>query len=135
MGAEEGVHTKIMNSKSLQELIKNLRVFYKCPSCGSAYRSGDIVFLGRVEEHCFMQLTCHDCGLPILATILTNLSLDGTLSVPAKAAKKRRSDLKPKERQVLTKLGEINSGEIADFYQYLCRGSGDYQTLIHKTRK
>ena len=93
------------------------------------------MFLGRVEEHCFMQLTCHDCSLPILATILTNLSLDGTLNAPEKAPKKRRSDLKPKERQVLLGRGEINSGEIADFYQYLCQGSGDYQALIHKTRK
>jgi hypothetical protein len=130
MGREEGVS---LNSKNLQELIKNLRIFYKCPSCGAAYRGGDIVFLGRVEEHCFMQLTCHDCSLPILATILTNLQVNGATATVAK--QKPRTDLKPREKRQMLDQGVISSSEIAEFYHYLNQGSGDYQALIHKPAK
>ncbi|MBI2798274.1 hypothetical protein HYX70_03180 [Candidatus Saccharibacteria bacterium] len=131
MVREEGVS---LNSKNLQELIKNLRIFYKCPSCGAAYRGGDIIFLGRVEEHCFMQLTCHDCSLPILATILTNLQVNAaqtnTVSKP-----KQRTDLKPREKRLLLDRDHISSSEIAEFYSYLNQSSGDYQALIHKPAK
>lgn len=104
-----------MKSKNLQDLIKNLQVFYKCPSCAANYFHNDIVFLGRVEEHCFMQLTCHDCSLPVLATVF----LQSELSAKAKTSKSilgRKADLGYKERDKFMKRGPITSSEIAGFY-------------------
>jgi len=107
-----------VKSKNLQDLIRNLQVFYKCPSCGASYIHDDIVFLGRVEEHCFMQLTCHDCSLPVLATVFLQAELE-------KAAKQnssrlgRKADLGYKERADFIKRGAISSHEIASFHLYL----------------
>lgn len=111
-----------MKSKNLQDLIRNLQVFYKCPSCGASYVHDDIVFLGRVEEHCFMQLTCHSCSLPVLATVFLQVELE-------KAAKQntsrlaRKADLGHKERREFIKRGPISSQEIASFYLYLTQSS------------
>ncbi|MEI6581384.1 MAG: hypothetical protein WCN86_00720 [bacterium] len=107
-----------MKSKNLQDLIKNLQVFYKCPSCGSSYIHDDIAFLGSVEEHCFMQLTCHDCSLPVLATVFMQSELD-------KAGKQngsklgRKADLGYRERAKFIDRGPISSQEIAAFHLYL----------------
>ncbi len=107
-----------MKSKNLQDLIKNLQVFYKCPSCGSSYIHDDIAFLGSVEEHCFMQLTCHDCSLPVLATVFMQSELD-------KASKQngsklgRKADLGYRERSKFIERGPISSQEIAAFHLYL----------------
>lgn len=107
-----------MKSKNLQDLIRNLQVFYKCPSCGASYIHDDIAFLGRVEEHCFMQLTCHDCSLPVLATVFLQSELE-------KAAKQsssvlgRKADLGYKERSKFMDRGAISSQEIASFHLYL----------------
>ena len=107
-----------MKSKNLQDLIKNLQVFYKCPSCGANYIHDDIAFLGKVEEHCFMQLTCHDCSLPVLATVFLQSEID-------QAAKKavsrmgRKADLGYKERSEFLSKGPISSQEIASFHLYL----------------
>ena len=104
-----------MKSKNLQDLIKNLQVFYKCPSCGASYIHEDIAFLGKVEEHCFMQLTCHDCSLPVLATVFLQSEIE-------QAAKKsssrlgRKADLGHKERADFISRGAITSQEIAAFH-------------------
>jgi hypothetical protein len=104
-----------VKSKNLQDLIRNLQVFYKCPSCGASYIHDDIAFLGKVEEHCFMQLTCHDCSLPVLATVFLQSEIE-------QAAKKtssrmgRKSDLGYKERSAFIKRGPISSQEIATFH-------------------
>ena len=125
-----------MNGKNLQELIKNLQVFYKCPSCGSQYRHEDITFLGRVDEHCFMQLTCDACSLPILATVLLSSDI-----VPAKAspatqsdkltqkaqARYNRSDLVRGEKQRFASSEAIDSAEIAELHLYL----SDHSTDLH----
>ena len=37
-----------MNPKALNELINNLRVFYRCPSCSAEYHADDIRFLGMM---------------------------------------------------------------------------------------
>jgi len=115
-----------VKSKNLQDLIRNLQVFYKCPSCGASYIHDDIAFLGRVEEHCFMQLTCHDCSLPVLATVFLQSELE-------KAAKQnssrlgRKADLGYKERSLFLDKGPISSQEIASFHLYL--------TQTNKTKK
>lgn len=122
-----------MNGKSFQELIKNLQVFYKCPSCGSSYHFDDIKFLGKVDSHCFMQLNCHDCSLPVLATVL--LSNPPTTKKNAAKSKKtsqptRKSDLKPREKALFMAKGEISANEIADFHLFLSSYSGDLSNLI-----
>lgn len=122
-----------MNGKNFQELIKNLQVFYKCPSCGSNYHFDDIKFLGKVDSHCFMQLNCHDCSLPVLATVLLSGQPTATKKSAAKAKKvvapARKSDLKPKEKARFTAKGEISAGEIADFHLFLSSYSGDLSNL------
>jgi len=114
-----------VKSKNLQDLIRNLQVFYKCPSCGSGYIHDDIAFLGKVEEHCFMQLTCHDCSLPVLATVF----LQSEIEQAAKGSSRmgRKLDLGYKERTAFIKRGPISSQEIATFHLNL--------TKPHKTKK
>lgn len=107
-----------MKSKNLQDLIRNLQVFYKCPSCGASYIHDDITFLGKVEEHCFMQLTCHDCSLPVLATVFLQSELDKA-SKQKSSLLGRKADLGTKERAEFKGKGPISSQEIASFHLYL----------------
>lgn len=112
-----------MNPKALQELIKNLRVFYRCPSCSAEYRPKDIRFLGKVDQHCFMQLNCAACSLPVLATVLLSPSPEPMRRnrrkqhAPAKAT--LGLDVSRKERAAFKRRGEITAEEIVDFYSYL----------------
>lgn len=106
-----------MNRKNFQELIRNLQIFYKCPSCGSSYHFDDIKFLGKVDASCFMQLNCHDCSLPVLATIM--LSGNDKLDIKPTAKPKpyqRKTDLKPREKARFKAKGAISSVEIAEFH-------------------
>ena len=48
-----------MNRKNLQDLIKNLQEFYKCPSCDTSYFLDDITYLVELNQYCFVQLNCH----------------------------------------------------------------------------
>jgi len=113
-----------LSPKALQELIKNLRVFYKCPSCSAEYKGEDIRFLGKVDQHCFMQLNCSKCSLPVLATVL--------LSAQEMSRKNRRKaksvqvsgstlgfDASRRERTRFHERGAISSHEIADIYAFL----------------
>lgn len=124
-----------MNGKNFQELIKNLQVFYKCPSCGSNYHFDDIKFLGKVDSHCFMQLSCHDCSLPVLATVLLSGPARSTTGAKKSTAKSksspvsRKSDLKPREKARFIAKGEITATEIADFHLFLSSYSGDLSNL------
>ena len=116
-----------MNPKALQELIDNLRVFYRCPSCSAEYRADDIRFLGKVEQHCFMQLNCKECSLPVLATVLLshqNKQGGEAGSQHLRKQKKRASnkfgaDLSRREKAAFHRRGAITASEIADFYSFL----------------
>lgn len=126
-----------MNGKNLQELIKNLQVFYTCPSCGAHYRNEDIAFLGRVDEHCFMQLTCQACSLPILATVLLASQIEksakagGTKADFAPTPRRRfRSDLKRGEKAKFSGSNEISGSEIANLHLYLSNNSTDLHTYF-----
>lgn len=111
-----------MKSKNLQDLIKNLQVFYKCPSCGSGYSHADIAFLGKVEEHCFMQLTCHDCSLPVLATVFLQQELQANAAKLSRMG--RKADLGHKERAEFVQKGAITSSEIASLHLMLSTHKG-----------
>lgn len=110
-----------MNPKALNELINNSRVFYRCPSCSAEYQSDDIRFLGKVDQHCFMQLNCQKCSLPVLATVLMSHV------APTKSKRNRRKtgksslglDASRRERAQFQQKGAITSAEIADFYGFL----------------
>jgi len=126
-----------VNGKNLQELIKNLQVFYTCPSCGAHYRNEDIAFLGRVDEHCFMQLTCQACSLPILATVLLasqiekSAKADGARANFAATPRRRfRSDLKRGEKAKFSGSAEISGSEIANLHLYLSNNSTDLHTYF-----
>lgn len=110
-----------MNPKALNELINNLRVFYRCPSCSAEYHADDIRFLGKVDQHCFMQLNCQKCSLPVLATVL----MSHTVAAKAKRNRRKTSksslgmDASRRERAQFQQRGEITAAEIADFYGFL----------------
>jgi len=72
-----------------------------------------------------MQLTCHDCSLPVLATVF----LQSEIEQAAKGSSRmgRKLDLGYKERAAFIKRGPISSQEIATFHLNL--------TKPHKTKK
>jgi hypothetical protein len=99
-----------MSRKFLQELIKNLQELYKCPSCEQYYHMDDIKLLGEIDQYCFVQLTCHECSMPVLATV----SLGHT-----EPLKRPKSDLAPRERQKFSHKGVITATEIAEFHRFI----------------
>lgn len=103
-----------MSRKYLQDLIKSLREFYKCPSCATNYHLDDIKFLGEVDSYCFVQLSCHECSLPMLATVTS----DG------KSTFKAASDLVQTEEDRFVEMGEITSDEIAEFHRFISSYTG-----------
>ena len=105
-----------MSRKHLQDLIKNLQEFYKCPSCDTSYYLDDIRYLGELNEFCFVQLTCHDCSLPVLTA----------LSVSGKTPKRTKTDLRQAEEVKFASMGEISADEIADFHRYISRKRGGF---------
>lgn len=101
-----------MKPRYLQELIRNLQAFYKCPSCDTSYVFDDIRFLGELESYCFMQLSCHNCSLPVLATVTVNAQPE---------QETRRTDLQQGEAAQFTAKGAISASEIAEFHRWLSR--------------
>ena len=101
-----------MSPKYLQELIRNLREFYKCPSCETNYHFDDIRFLGEIDQYCFVQLSCHNCSLPVLATVSVN---------GKGGSAKRKSDLRQAEEAKFATKGAITSSEIAEFHRWLSK--------------
>ena len=104
----------------LQQIIRNLREYYKCPSCSTHYHLDDIKFLGQIDVYCFVQLTCHACSLPVVATV----SVEEEKPVTRKRTAK--SDLKRTENTKFTKLGPITASEIAGFHAFLQSHSGGF---------
>src|SRR5580704_18526706 len=103
-----------MQPKYLQELIRNLQEFYKCPSCETNYHFDDIRFLGEIDLYCFVQLSCHNCSLPVLATV----------SVNGKGGAKRKSDLRQSEEAKFAagdrKSTRLNSSHPSISYAVFC---------------
>jgi hypothetical protein len=89
-----------MQPKYLQELIRNLQEFYKCPSCETNYHFDDIRFLGEIDLYCFVQLSCHNCSLPVLATVSVNGKAGGKRGAQGRSIAQRRlgtgSSLRPR---------------------------------------
>ncbi len=109
-----------MSRKQLQEIIKNLQEFYKCPSCGVDYSADDIKVLGQIEPYCFVQLACHNCSMPVLATVsLGNLNL----SKPA-------SDLSAADERKFGGLDAIDSEEIAEFHRFISSYRGSLKQVL-----
>lgn len=106
-----------MSRKHLQELVQSLQEFYKCPSCDTSYHLDDITFLGEINQYCFVQLSCHDCSLPLLATV----AVDGS------APKRTKSDLGKSEVAKFAAMGSISADEIADFHRYISKHRGGFK--------
>src|SRR5438045_2131976 len=98
-----------MRPKYLQELIRNLQEFYKCPSCETNYHFDDIRFLGEIDAYCFVQLSCHNCSLPVLATV----TVDGE--------GEKGSDMPRGEEVRFAGKGAITAGEIAEFHRSITK--------------
>lgn len=109
-----------MSRKYLQELIKNLQEFYKCPSCNTNYNFDDIKLLGQIDFYCFVQLTCHACSLPVLATV----SVGGT------SINKRDSDLRRSEEIKFAAKEAITSAEIAEFHRFISGWKGNLKNIL-----
>ena len=106
----------------LQEIIKNLQEYYKCPSCSTNYHFDDIKFLGQIDVYCFVQLTCHSCSLPVVATVSVGDETEKKLP-----RKRTKSDLKRTENAKFGKLGPITSSEIASFHAYLLTHTDSFE--------
>lgn len=102
-----------MSPKYLQEIIRNLQEFYKCPSCEVQYHFDDIKFLGEIDLYCFVQLSCHSCSMPVLATV----------SVKGKTGQRGQTDLKQSEEAKFATKGAISAGEIAEFHRTITRAN------------
>lgn len=98
--------------------------------CNASYKSDDIKFLGQVDNHCFMQLNCHTCSVPVLATVFLSAK-NGEDLKPATRRTKTPSDLKPREKAQFLAKGSITGSEIADFHLFLSNYQG---TLTHLTK-
>ena len=112
------------SSRHLQEIIQNLQEYYKCPSCNTNYHFDDIKFLGQIDVYCFVQLTCHACSLPVVATV----SVGGGSST-SKPSRKRKSGAKRTEATKFGQLGPITSDEIASFHTYIQSHKGGFTKL------
>lgn len=112
-----------MSRRYLQAIIKNLQEYYKCPSCNTNYHFDDIKFLGQIDVYCFVQLTCHACSLPVVATVSIEEGSE------KKAGSRLKSDLKRSEENRFTKLGPITSDEIASFHTYIQSHRGGFTKL------
>ncbi|MBW3538307.1 hypothetical protein KY386_02325 [Candidatus Parcubacteria bacterium] len=109
-----------MSRKHLQELIKNLQEFYKCPSCETHYHFDDIKLLGQIDQYCFVQLGCHACSMPVLATVAIG-----------KTRKRRpKTDLKQREEGKFLEKGAISAMEIAEFHRFLSGWRGSIAELL-----
>ncbi len=111
-----------MSRKYLQDLIKNLQEFYKCPSCETHYHFDDIKVLGQIDEYCFVQLGCHACSMPVLATV----SIGETPQITA------ISDLSRREESKFASQGTISALEIAEFHRFLTEHEGGLGKLSKK---
>ena len=111
-----------MSRKYLQELIKNLQEFYKCPSCDTHYHFDDIKLLGQIDQYCFVQLGCHACSMPVLATV--------AISGKATKVKAVKTDLKGREESKFARKGSISAVEIAEFHRFLSGVRGSISKLL-----
>ncbi|MDP4038349.1 MAG: hypothetical protein Q8P54_00045 [bacterium] len=80
-----------------------------------------------------MQLSCHGCSLPVLATVF----LSSKKGLPGKkngklTSESKRTDLKPKEKYRFTDKDSISSSEIADLYLFLDNYKGGFEDLSNK---
>jgi len=112
----------VAGKRYLQQIIGNLREYYKCPSCSTNYHLDDIKFLGQIDVYCFVQLTCHACSLPVVATV--SIEEDK----PAVRKRAAKTDLKRSENAKFKQLGPITSGEIAGFHAYLQTHPGGFSS-------
>jgi hypothetical protein len=103
-----------MSKRYLQELLKNLQEFYKCPSCEAHYHFDDIKILGQIDQYCFVQLGCHSCSMPVLATV----------AISKEPAAKKLTDLRQREGAKFASKGAITALEIADFHSFLTSQKG-----------
>lgn len=109
-----------MSRKHLQDLIKNLQEYYKCPSCETHYHFDDIKVLGQIDQYCFVQLGCHSCSMPVLATV----TVGQTGEIAA-------TDLSRREETRFAGRGAISALEIAEFHRFLTQ----YQDGLGKLTK
>lgn len=76
-----------------------------------------------------MQLSCHGCSLPVLATVfLSSKKADKSKFSPSRYMGKK-TDLGPKEEHRLISKGAISSSEIAELYLYLDNSKIDFTKI------
>ncbi len=69
-----------------------------------------------------MQLTCHDCSLPVLATVFLQQELEVKAAQTSRMG--RKADLGYKEKAEFLQRGAIGSEEIATLHLFLSTEKG-----------
>lgn len=109
-----------MSRKHLQDVIKYLQEFYKCPSCDTSYHLDDINYLGELNRYGFVQLNCHECSLPVLTAVPMG-----------QGGGRNKTDLRQAEEAKFATMGEIRAEEIAEFHRLISqRRSGFTRTEV-----
>lgn len=125
-----------MNSHQLEELIKNIQMMIKCPSCGSSYKKENINFLGQMGQAVLVQLNCYICKMPVMATIVIQASgkLPSFKDVEelSKNLPSSFSLNKKKEKDNITRDKPVTSDEILELHEFLEDFDGNFKSLFNK---
>jgi len=63
-----------------------------------------------------MQLSCHECSLPVLATVMLNGAEQAEPEAEKVKSYHKKTDLKPREKAKFKAKGAITASEIAEFH-------------------
>lgn len=113
-------------NKKFEELIKNIRAMIKCPHCGSRYNKENINIAGQMGQAVLVQLNCHVCKMPVMATIVAKdiKNNDDLISSEPFAHVEGSSNNVSGET--------ISSDEIIEMHDFLNTFSGDFEQLFGK---
>ncbi len=111
-----------MNNKQFFELIKSLYSALKCPGCGEVYDIEQIQFIGHMDGLFLLQMTCHNCQLPI------------SVNFYVQNEKELLLDLNIKEHQQILKrrIKPIDTNDVISFYAGLEDFNGDLRKLLKR---
>ncbi len=112
-----------MNSRKLEELIRNIQAMIKCPHCGSQYTKENIKITGQMGQAILVQLDCYVCNMPVIATIVANYQAGQKIDSAAYLESKNFFQKDITEEP-------INSDEILALHDFLKTFNGDFEQLF-----
>jgi hypothetical protein len=103
-----------MDKKRFEQLAKNLQDITSCPNCGGRYAISDIRYFGQLGMTIFVQLTCHNCHVPVFAGIPSGNKTD------------------ERDREVLTSKTPVTYDDVIETHRALADRNLDFQDLFKK---